>query len=84
MPCRSVAVEDGQPEQAPFMSRIDHAVLEAAERDVAAVIGDRRPHPGLDQFLDGGDGLGILGVEEFVASPAAARLARRAAPARPT
>src|SRR5262245_7230837 len=44
---------------------IDDAVLEAAEGDVAAVIGDRRPHPGLDQLLDGGDRLGIGGFEEF-------------------
>ena len=37
--------------------QIDDAVLEAAERDVAAVIGHRRPHPRLDaesgQILDG-------------------------------
>src|SRR6266545_6393501 len=42
------------------------AVFEAAERDVAAVVLDRRPHPGLDQLLDGGDGLGVLGFEELV------------------
>ena len=65
MPCRSVAVEDGQPEQAPFICQIDDAVLEAAERDVAAVLGDRRAHPRLDQLLDGGDGLGVLGLEEL-------------------
>ena len=41
------------------------AVLEAAEGDVAAVIGDRRPHARLDQFLDGLDGLGVGGVEKF-------------------
>ena len=48
--------------------QIDDAVLEALERDVAAVVGDRRPHARLDQLLDGGDGLGVGGVEKFVAS----------------
>src|SRR4051812_31773216 len=44
---------------------IDDAVLETAEGDVPAVIGDRRPHPGLDQVLDGVHGLGIGLVEEL-------------------
>ena len=38
MPWRSVAVELGQPEQAPRMCRIDDAVAEAVEGDVAAVL----------------------------------------------
>src|SRR3954447_8546367 len=42
------------------------AVLEAAEGDVATVIGDCRPHPRLDQVLDLGNGLGVIRVEEFV------------------
>src|SRR6266699_2790072 len=47
---------------------IDHAVLVAAKGDVAAVAGDRRPHPRLDQLLDGGDGLGVARREEFFRS----------------
>ena len=63
---------------------IDDAVLETAEGDVAAVIGDRRPHPRLDQFLDGGDGFGVGRIEEFVAvALLGAAIAPRAA-ARPT
>src|SRR5947209_17817830 len=38
---------------------IDDAVLETAEGDVAAVIGNRRTDAGLDQILDGVDRLGI-------------------------
>src|SRR5262245_14483635 len=45
---------------------IDHAVLEAAERDVATVIGHRRAHARLDQFLDGGNGLGVGRLVELV------------------
>src|ERR1700682_4522136 len=44
---------------------IDDAVLEAAESDVAAVIGDRRAHPCFDQILDHLDGFGVGLVEEF-------------------
>ena len=62
----SVAVEEGQPEQAPFIVEIDDAVAEALEDDVAAVAGHRGPDPRLDQFLDRLDRLGILGVEEFL------------------
>src|SRR5262249_11791816 len=40
---------------------------EAAERDVAAVVGDRRPHARLDQLFDGGNGFGILLLEEVLA-----------------
>src|SRR5208282_1490986 len=40
----------------PFHVEIDDAVLEAPEGDIAAVIGHCRPHPRLDQLLDGGDG----------------------------
>src|ERR1700694_2758118 len=47
---------------------IDHAVLVAAKGDVAAVAGDRRPHPRLDQLLDGGDRLGVTRREEFFGS----------------
>src|SRR3984957_9935231 len=50
----------------------DDAVLETAESDVAAVIGDRRAHPGFDQFLDRGDGFGVGCIEEFVAIVVAA------------
>src|SRR5262245_1882797 len=46
--------------------QVDHAVLVAAERDVAAVAGDRRAHAGLDQLLDRGDGLGVIRSEEFL------------------
>ena len=67
MPCCSVAVEDGQPEQAPFMVQVHDAFLVALEGDVAAVAGHRRAHAGLDQVLDDGDRLGIVVVEEFVA-----------------
>src|SRR5579871_1101424 len=45
----------------------DHAIAEAAESDVAAVLGDGRPNTRLDQFLDGRDRLGILGGKEFFA-----------------
>src|SRR5262245_56344221 len=45
---------------------IDHAVLEAAERDVAAVVGHRRAHARLDQFLDGGDVLGVGRLEKLL------------------
>ena len=45
---------------------IDDAVLEAAERNVAAVIGDGRPDPCLDQFLDGGNRLGVGRIEKLV------------------
>src|SRR5262245_24217936 len=41
-----------------------HAILEAAERDVAAIILDGRANAGLDQLLDGGNRLGVLLVEE--------------------
>src|SRR5882724_2976081 len=46
--------------------QIDDAFLEALEGDVTAVIGDRRPHPCLDQVLDRGHDLGVGGLEEFV------------------
>src|SRR5262249_50044396 len=38
---------------------IDDAVLEPPEGDVAAVVRHRRPHPRLDELLDGGDGFRI-------------------------
>src|SRR5581483_11245131 len=40
----------------------DHAVLEAAEHDVAAVVGDRRPHARVEQLLDGLDRVLVLRV----------------------
>ena len=46
---------------------IDDAVLEAAERDVAAVAGHRRADAGLEQLLDGLDGRGVRLVEELLA-----------------
>src|SRR3984893_17121284 len=46
---------------------IDDAVLETLEGDIAAVVGHRRPHPGLDQILDGGDGVGIGRIEKLLA-----------------
>src|SRR5579883_1855278 len=45
--------------------QIDHAVAIALEGDVAAVAGDRRADPGLDQFLDRLDRVGVFLVEEF-------------------
>src|SRR5579871_1501977 len=42
------------------------AVLKAAERDVATVIGDRRTHAGLDQLLDLSHRLGVLAIEKFI------------------
>src|SRR5262249_39404167 len=44
----------------------DDPVLESAEGDIAAVIGDGRAYPGLDQLLDGGDGFGVLRLVELV------------------
>ena len=76
MPCLSVAVEDGQPEQAPFMLQIDDAFLVALEGDVAAVAGHRRAHARLDQVLDDGDGLGVGCIEELVARRRRPRFAR--------
>ncbi len=52
-----------------FHVDIDDAVFEAAERDVAAVISDRRANPGLDQLLDGGDRGGIRLVEKILRCP---------------
>src|ERR1700676_5579715 len=46
--------------------QIDDAVLETAESDVAAVIGDRRAHARFDQVLDGRDRLGVIVAEELV------------------
>ena len=51
MPFLSVIVELGQPAQGPHM-QIDDAALKAAEDDVAAVLGDRGSHPGLDELAD--------------------------------
>src|ERR1700752_924007 len=50
-----------------FHVQIDDAILETAESDIAAIVGDRGADPGLDQFLDRGDRGGIRLVEEFFA-----------------
>src|SRR6516225_10993728 len=50
-----------------FHVEIDDAILETAERDVAAIVGDCGADPGLDQLLDGGDRGGVRLVEEFFA-----------------
>ena len=77
MPWRSVAVELGQPEQAPRICKIDHAVAIALEGDVAAVLGHGRAHARLEQLLDGLDRLLVLGRVEL-ASLGAFRPARLA------
>jgi hypothetical protein len=45
---------------------VDDAFLVAAEGDVAAVTRHCWAYTRLDQILDGGDGLGVLGVKEFI------------------
>src|SRR6185312_10777983 len=45
---------------------IDDTVLEAAERDVAAVAGHSRTDPGFNQVLDGRNRLGVFFVEELI------------------
>src|SRR5919107_4887162 len=45
---------------------IHDAVLEAPERDVAAVARNRRADAGLEQLLDGGDGRGVALLEELL------------------
>ena len=71
MPCLSVAVELGQPAHEPFMLR-KTTPSEAMKSDVAAILGDRRPDPGFQQFLDGADN-GLVGlVENLVAGDFAA------------
>jgi len=47
--------------------QIDHAVLESAEGDIAAVIRHGWSHPRFDQLFYRRDGLGILGLEELFA-----------------
>ena len=85
MPCFSVAVDDGQPAQAPFMCRNTVPFSIAAEGDVAAVLGDGRPHPRVEQFLDGHDDLGIGLVEELAAlDRRRIGVDRRPSPAGPT
>src|SRR2546426_10871169 len=46
---------------------IDHAIPEAAEGNVAAVVGDRRPYPCFNQFFYRGYGLRILRFEKLFA-----------------
>ena len=61
--------------------QVDDAVLEALEDDVAAVLGHRRAHPGVEQFLDLGDDLVVLGFRHAVARgsrPSASRTGRSA------
>src|SRR3546814_900294 len=41
---------------------IDGAFLKAAIDDVAAILGDRRANARLDQLLDLGDNVGVLGI----------------------
>src|SRR6202051_1475135 len=50
-----------------FSVEIDDAVLKTFEGDIAAVVRHRRPHPRLDQILDGGDGVGIGRIEKLLA-----------------
>ena len=42
------------------------AVAIALEGDVAAILGNSRTHPRLEQLLDGVDGLGVGWLEKFV------------------
>ena len=65
MPFRKVTVDDGHPRARTLHVHVDDAILEAAEGDVAAVIGDSRPHPRLDQILDQGHSLGVCFIEKF-------------------
>jgi hypothetical protein len=39
--------------------QVDDPVVEVVEDDVAAVLGDRRTHPSLEQFLDLNDDVAI-------------------------
>ena len=41
--------------------QVDHAVAEILEHDVAAVLGHRRTDARLEQFLDLGDDLVVIG-----------------------
>ena len=66
IPCFSVAREDGQPEQDPCMCSRTTPVAEAAEDNVAAVAGDRRTHPGVQQLLDLLNDLGVRRVDVFL------------------
>ena len=77
MPCFSVAVDDGQPAQAPFMCRKTVPFWIAAEGDVAAILGDGRPDARVEQFLDRHDDLGIGLVEELAARLGRPRRRRR-------
>ena len=43
--------------------QIDDAVAETLKRDIAAILSNLRANAGFDQFLDGGNGLGILRIE---------------------
>jgi hypothetical protein len=45
--------------------QVNHAVTEPLEGDVAAVLRHGRAYASFEQFLDGGDDLGILGREGF-------------------
>ena len=81
MPCFSVAVEGRAARARALHVEIDDAFLVAAEGDVAAVVGDGRPHARLDQVLDGRNRLGVRLIEEFLRGfilAAAVRQQRRA------
>ena len=54
--------------------QIDDAVAIALEDDVAAVLGHRRAHPGLEQLLDGLDRLLVLGAKNSLAANSPTRL----------
>ncbi len=63
MPWRKVAVELGQPEQAPAHVQVDDTLAEARERDVAAVLRHRGPHARLEQLLDCRHDLSVFRIE---------------------
>ena len=66
MPCFSVALEDGQPEQEPCMCRRTTPCAVTAKHDVAAITGHRGTNTGVDQFLDLIDDLAIGLVHVFL------------------
>jgi hypothetical protein len=71
MPFFSVALDEGQPEQAPCICQIDLALVEAAIDDVAAIARHRRADALFDQLLDLRDDVGILGIPAKSPSSAA-------------
>ena len=81
MPRLSVAVDDGQPEQAPFICKIHHSVLEPAKHDVAAISGDGGANPRFQQFLDDLNRFGVLRREYVPPAPSRMRWRPTTAPA---